>query len=254
MRIRPSINIAEFFIYAIIYGVLTVFVAAVLFAGYKLPITFDIFGITIPAFVYVAGLAFLGFAVQYRMSASYGGGRVADAVISAPMIIVIVSAVLVWAGFPFAQTAATTVGTWIGQTIETVPTEYKVMTIILFGFFAKMDLIRDYTGWGRRSSFRWAAASVGGAGARREDLVSGAHGDLPDRTVAIDSRSGEPEYENLIHVRHRVVHTMWDPMSGRDVPISHAPTPRAAYRVAETIESRPAAPAAPVTPTEGGGS
>jgi len=249
MNLRPNIHPAAFLLYAAVYLALTVFVAAVLFTGYQLPLKLEAFGIVVPPFIYLAGLAFLAFVVQHRMSVAYGGGRAADIIVSAPMIAVIVIAVLVWAGFPLAETIVTTIGTLIGEVVETVPTEYKIATAILFGFFALLDVVRDYPGWGRRSN---AYAHLGGAvrttpagDVRRADWVTGEHGDLPDRTMVLNSRSGAPEFLNTARVHHEIVHTMRDPRTGEIVEIPYAPTPRGRLRVQEAIEARPLPPEIP---------
>jgi len=235
---RPQVGWGKFILLALLYLVFTVFVVAVLFRGFKVSSVFNvgIFGIGIPDLVYLAGLGFIGFLIQHKLSAAYGTGRLADMIVSLPMLVAIALAFLLWAGFPIITPVLVWISSLVGYPFESTPNEYKVGGALIFAFYALIDLGRDWFGIGRRSNFRYhGGTGVDPAGIRREDLVTGAHGDLPDRTTVVSSRSGVPEFENQIPIRHVFVHYVYDPRTGRDVLIPHAPTPRSAIRVAETL-------------------
>lgn len=81
------------------------------------------------------------------------------------------------------------------------------------------------TGWGLR-------------GIRREDLVTGTHGDLPDRTEELASRSGSPLYRAT---GDAVIELNWwarHPVTGELIPVKNVP-PRLSIRAIEHIASEP---------------
>lgn len=233
---RPSMGWGSFAIRAIGYLVLTHLAAAVLIRGYKIPITFDALGVTIPPLLYLVAAAFVAYRLQSGMSAAYGGGRFVDFIVSIPMLAVVVVAVLMWIGLPPIAGHVSAFATYIGFPPVARPDEYMVAGAILFGLVALYDVVgRDIFGFGRRSALigGYAVGSVD-----RREWTTGDHGELPDKVMELRSRSGMPEIVNEIPVRHVVTHYFYDPKSGQDIRISGAPTPRGALRVADIIDGK----------------
>lgn len=241
---RPAIDAATFAWLAAGILAITIFVIAVLYRDYELDLS-AVVGVTIDPIINLFAIGFILYLLQRKASAAYGGGRLADLLVSMPMLIVAGLAVFLWAEIPLVKGIVSTISTGTGIPIASTPNTYKRVAVGIFGVVALWDvLIRDLVGYGRQSGhFRWPFGAGVSSDVRREDLVSGAHGDLPDRTTVIGSRSGSPEIENRIPIRHVFEHYLYDPRTGRDVLIPYAPTPRSAIRVAETL-GPPAPPAA----------
>ena len=157
--LRPNAGWGVIFWNGILYVIITIFAAAVLFRAYVLPLDLGVFGVKVPPIVYLAAIAFIGYRVQHHLSAAYGGRRVADLIVSTPMLVVIALSIAVWAGLPIVQTVALAVSSWIGYPIESTPNEYKLAAVIFFGIAALLDVVgRDILGIGRRSQYAFPEA------------------------------------------------------------------------------------------------
>lgn len=234
-NLRPNLGFGNFVANAVLYLLITVFVAAVLFRDVVIQFQIGAWETTIPVILYNALIAFLAYKVQHRLSAAYGGRRVADLIVSMPMLLIVITAVAVWMGVPLIKDAPSTVASWLGTQISEAPTDYKTGTAILFGLVALWDvLIRDAFGVGRRSSQGLAAGMHWPPASSRPD-------GLPDETVELPSGTGKAEVKTPLKVK--VVPEFWmDMPDGSEVQIH--PTSRAMARVLRLT--------APTTPTGGG--
>ena len=122
----------------------------------------------------------------------------------------------------------------IDYQLELASSEYKLIASVLFLFFALIDVGRDWFGIGRRSKIAMASLGFDPAKIRRQDWVSGKHGDLPDVPIETGPRSGEPEFVNYIDRHHVVRDWAFDPATGTKVRLPGPPTPRSAIRMRET--------------------
>lgn len=216
--------------YGLLYILATSFVVAVLYGGYVLDFGIHLADIKIPPIVYVAVIAFLAYKVQQQLSHAYGARRVIDVIVSIPMAFVVVVAVALWLDVPFVHRGVTYVAskfngaTGWNVSIASTPDDYKLVTALLFGFVSLWDVwLRDLFGFGRLSGVSHLSNGMGSAGVRgvrREDLVSGAHGNLPDRAEVLDHRVRNEDYVFPVDARlvlRSVV--MRDPFTGKDVQV-----------------------------------
>lgn len=154
---RPRAGWGRFILLALLYLAFTIFAAAVLFRGFRISEMFSSdgrpFGVGIVDTVVLAGIGFVGFLIQHRLSEAYGIGRVADIVVSAPMVAIIVVAGLLWAGFPIVKPVLMWTSALVGYPFESTASEYKVGGALIFAFYALIDIGRDWFGIGRLLSF-----------------------------------------------------------------------------------------------------
>lgn len=237
---RPNIGWPRFLVYAVLYLALTACVAAALFFGIGIgKNAFNILGTEAFVYLLAAVAAFAAYKLQQAMSAAYGGGRVLDLTVSLPMLIVTAAAFLLWFGVPAVATWVTDTAEWlsskIGYPTDLAASTYTVLVASLFGVVALYDIwFRDFLGVSRRS--KTAAMPLTGFNPndiRREDWVSGQHGDLPDVAIETGPRSGAPEIVNVIKRRHVIEDYLQDPFTGEDIRIPGPPTPRSAIRMRE---------------------
>lgn len=241
---RPrNIGWGKFIACVILFAMITVFVVETLFQNYVFDPGLSVFGVAINPLVYVFAIAFLAYKVQQWLSQAYGGRRVVDTLVSIVLLVIIAAAVAIWTKFPIVQTVLTTVTGWIGYAIESTPNSYKLAVALIFGVLALLDVGgRDLLGIGRRSTA--GSHSWGLEGLRRENLVSGAHGNLPDATEELGSRSGSPLYratgDAIIELNWWVRH----PGTGELIPVTNVP-PRLAIRALEHVATERTPPAEP---------
>lgn len=241
--LRPkNIGLGKLTACIFLFALIIAFVAETLFQDYVFDLGFSIFGVSIDALVYVFAIAALGYKVQQWLSQAYGGRRVVDTLVSIVMLVIIAAAVATWTKFPVVQMAVAWVTNMIGYPINTTPTGYKIAIALIFGSLALLDVLgRDILGIGRRSS---GGQSWSLGGVHRESLVSGAHGNLPDATEELGSRSGSPLYrvtgDAVIDLNWWVKH----PVTGELIPVKNVPD-RLKIRAIEHVVSEPPTPPAP---------
>jgi len=234
-NLRPkNITLGRFAWLTGLYLLITLMVLGILFQDHVYDIGTAI-GIDLEAILFVIALAFLAYLLQHALSQAYGGGRMADIIVSLPMLVVTGVAFLLWLDVPVVQGLVTTLASSIGLEVVFTPNSYKRTTMLLFLAVALWDVvIRDIFGKGRRS--KTAAVAIDGfdpSKVDRKDWVSGKHGDLPDVAIETGPRSGEPEIVNIIKRRHVIEDYVQDPVSGRDIRIPFPPTPRSVIRMRE---------------------
>lgn len=185
MRIRPNIHPAVFLFYTAAALAIVAIAAMIYFGGYVLPIKIEI-PFAVPPSVFLAAFAVIYFVGQHLMSAAYGGGRIADIVVSAPMVILSVIAAMVWLEIPLGKSIVTFVAEQLGLTVDLTRTEYKEAAWWFFTIAAFFDIIRDYFGVGRRSQWRPGRSSppIGG-----QDY---AIDQRPHEPLDLHSESGRP--------------------------------------------------------------
>jgi len=249
-----AISFGAFLWNAFWYLFVTGFVLAALFDGYVFDLNIGAFGATLPTVAYLFPLAFIAYKTQGALSRARGFGRFADLVISVVMLAAIGSAITLWVGIPFVVGIITALTSAIGVTLSSEPNDYKLAVIFIFGPLTLADVVgRDIFGWWRQSRMFSGATSSVAPGVRREDITTGAHGDLPDAMEHLDSRSTNPLYhahaDGVIEVNRWFVR---DPFSGELVPAQNVPA-RLQARVFDRIAGPTALPAPPATNPGTGG-
>jgi len=257
---QANIELSRLVGLVLLYFFVIVFVAATLYRDYVLNLGIGVFDISLDPLLYAFAIAVLGYKVQVWFSEAYGGRRFIDILVSSIMLVVVGLAVVVWTKFPIAQTIAKSITDTLGIPIETTANGYKLAVAFIFGVLALWDvLLRDLLGFGRISTAR-RKASTGGtnsSGFRREDYVSGAHGDLPDSTEELHSRTGSPVFRAT---GDAIIDLNWwvrNPITGELMPIpAENVPPRLAIRLLDHIRAHPpqidAEPAAPATAPSAG--
>ncbi len=239
--LKPNMPAPAFVVLALVYLVITVFVIGVLYANSVLDLRLGIFGVTLPAFLYLALVAYVAYKVQDKLSRAYGHGRTADFIVSLPMLIVVGSALLIWAGVPYVESIVRKILGVFFDPVDATPNEYKLVAVVLFGLVALWDVFfRDLFGVGRRSSYSGKYPAY--RDVRREDLVSGTHGDLPDATEVIESRSGEPEWRMRGKGILEVDWVVQDPFTGEYLPVKKLPPRMAARMTDRLVDHEPTGP------------
>lgn len=189
---RPEVGWPAFLIRVALYLAITVFAAMVLFTGFRLPIDLEFAEVgVIPAFVYLGIIAVLGFIIQRQMARAYGAKRTVDKLISLPMLIIVILAVLVWFGVDVVVENIGKVVSWFGYQLQTVPTEYMKEAAAIFGAAAILDFILD------RLASRYRSASVllpGGqnTAATGPAIIAGEVNQPPHTPIHLESESGNP--------------------------------------------------------------
>lgn len=243
--IRPAnIGWAKLIGGALLYLLITASVAAMLFGDYVFDPKLGINGIAVDPILFVVFAAFVAYEVQKWLSAAYGGRRVIETLVSLTMFMLIAITVAVWMNFPVVGWLLSKGSALIGHPIASKPTSFKLTVVVLFGLLAVWDVFfRDIFGIGRKSDE--AAETL--RTYRRENLVTGEHGDLPDLTTPLDSRSGAPVFSGATDVVLEPRFWIRDPATGRLVQVKNVPD-RLRARTIDHMLTPPAA-----TPTSGAG-
>ena len=130
---------------------ITVYAAAVGWCGYVPPVNISLFG-TNPQIMILVGVAFVYYKFQQRLSAAHGGERVAEVLVSLPMLVVAGAAFALWFRLPGVESVLGRITSWFGVTLSTLPNDYQVNSMTIFGIAALWDVvIRDLLGIGRLS-------------------------------------------------------------------------------------------------------
>lgn len=242
--LRPkNIGWGKFVAGVLLFILIIAFVVETLFHDYVFDLGLGAFGVSVDALVYVAGIAIVANKVQEWLSQAYGGRRAVETLVSTVMLVIIAAAFAIWTKFPIVETVLMWVTDKLGYSIHSTPTAYKLAIALIFGALAVYDVFfRDLIGVGRRSS---TGSSRSLSGVQRENLVSGAHGNFPDATEDLGSRSGSPLYE----VRGSAVIRFNDwfvehPFTGELIPVKNVPD-RLKIRAIEHVMSEPPTPPAP---------
>jgi|GEM_PF-3663116 len=236
---RPRIGWGKFILLALVYLGFTVLVIAILFRDYQVSSLFNIriFGTMVPELVYIAGLAFIGFFIQHKLSAAYGAGRFADIVVSLPMLIAVALAFLMWARFPIVSSLLVWISALVGYPFVATPSETKIGAALIFAFFALIDFARDWLGIGRRSSFRF--------GGRTPIDIPDGGGDIGDPPGA---PTGSPPYrvpgDAILDLRWWIR----NPVTGEIIPLRNVPPSLATRVIDHIVRVPPADPPRPADP------
>lgn len=186
--LRPkNISVGRFMVFAGLYLLITLAVSGILYLDYVYDIGSAV-GVGLEPILFVIALALGAFLLQRALSGAYGGGRVADFIVSLPMLLVTGVAFLLWLDIPVMQDFATAFSSSIGVEIVFTPNSYKRTTMLLFLAVALWDVvIRDILGKGRRSRSDYGGTASGRAERLEEQK--------PHQPMHLGSESGEPFFE-----------------------------------------------------------
>jgi hypothetical protein len=211
---RLNISATQFVVLMIAHVLITAYAIAAMFYGFEPKLA--VYGVPSITTLVIVGLVWTF--VQYRLSIAHGAWRFVDIVVSLTMPVVVITALLFWANFPIAAQIVGIVASGIGKLagdypVVQTPTDYQWTAWWCFVIFTAVDVVRDYTGIGRRFvHIPWA----------------------PPVSPIAEARTEPGVVDNRIVIRHSFEHYIYDAPNRRDIPIPSA------TRVVERI----AAPAA----------